>query len=235
METARLWKLFENLESVKTRIKKAAERAGRDPDSVELVAVTKYAADEDVAALLEKNALAHMGESRVQDAVKKFLLPEFSTPAGKPARHMIGHLQSNKAGKAAEIFDWVDSIDSLRTARALDRRAAELAKTIPVLIQLKLSAGAAQNGTGLEEAPVLLAEIKKLQNLSPRGYMGIAPVSADPEDLRPVFRQVKRIFDRDFPDTCKEKYYLSLGMSGDFETAVEEGSNLPRIGSLIFQ
>ncbi|MFH1619074.1 MAG: YggS family pyridoxal phosphate-dependent enzyme [bacterium] len=233
----RTQQLFENMRSVKERVGAAARRAGRNPSAVRLLAVTKYALPEDVAALLEKDALTDIGESRVQDAARKFSDPALSSFLKGTARHMIGHLQSNKAAKAAELFDWIDSLDSLKTAQALDRRAVELGKKIPVLVQIKLTETETRHGIAPEQAPGLLDAIRKLPNLDPRGYMGIAPETDDTGFLRPVFRNARKIFDRDFPSgdsTTERPFYLSLGMSGDFEVAVEEGSNLPRIGSLIF-
>lgn len=229
-------KIFENIRIVKEKIRAAAGRSGRNPEAVELIIVTKYAPVEDIAALMNCGQTAHTGESRVQDAEKKWTSAELSPFRKRTAMHMIGHLQTNKAGKAADFFDWVDSVDSLRLALALDRRASELGKIIPILMQVKLTSSPSQSGVGLKEVSGLLEEVRKLKNLSPRGYMGIAPVCDNPEELRPVFKEVKRIFDRDFPSAeTDEKRYLSLGMSEDFETAVEEGSNLPRIGSMIFR
>ena len=240
-------RLFENLRRVKERLYKAARRSGRDPDRVELLVAAKYAVAEDIAGLLhalsdanpQSTTLIHIGENRVQDADEKWASPELARFRRKVVLHMIGHLQTNKAVKAAKVFDQVDSIDSLRIASALDRHAGELGKVIPVMIQIKLTSSQSQSGVSVKDASLFLNEVRKLTHLSVKGYMGIAPICDNPEELRPVFREVKRLFDKDFPrggESDPEQHrYLSLGMSSDFEIAVEEGSNLPRIGSLIFQ
>ncbi len=237
-------RLFENLKRVRERLYKAALRSGRNPDCVELLVAAKYAAAEDIAGFMQalsgvNSQPVHIGENRVQDADKKWLSRELERFREKVVLHMIGHLQTNKAVKAAKVFDQVDSIDSLRIASALDRHAGELGKVIPVMIQIKLTSSQSQSGASVKTASSFLNEVRKLTHLSVKGYMGIAPVCGNPEELRPIFREVKRLFDKDFPQggesDPEQRRYLSLGMSSDFEIAVEEGSNLPRIGSLIFQ
>ncbi len=135
------------------------------------------------------------------------------------------------------LFDWIDSVDSLKLANHINKHAGLKGKKMPILIQLKLSASDTQGGIAPDAAPGLLEDIRKLPFLCPSGYMAIAPNVPEPETLRPVFREAKRLFDRDFPgavNTYGFKNYLSLGMSGDFETAIQEGANLPRIGSRLF-
>lgn len=239
--------LFENLKRVTERLYNAARRSERDPDRVELLVAAKYATAKDMAGLMQalsdanpqSTTVVHIGENRVQDADKKWSSPELARFRRKVILHMIGHLQTNKAGKVARVFDQVDSIDSLRIASALDRHAGELGRVIPVMIQIKLTSSQSQSGVSVKDASLFLNEVRKLMHLSAKGYMGIAPICDNPEELRPVFREVKRLFDKDFPqdgESDPEQHcYLSLGMSSDFEIAVEEGSNLPRIGSLIFQ
>lgn len=231
-EITRKTALLANMKEISSRIESACLRGGRDAGAVRLLVVTKYAKDGDVILLAEAGALKTAGESRVQDARARW------TGAGPLAGlragvelHFIGHLQTNKARAAAELFDWVDSVDSLKVAAELSRHAAALGKKLPVLIQLKLNDSPTQSGVFPDEAPALLAEIRKLPGVDPRGYMGIAPEGAAPEDQKAVFRKAKAVFDRDFSGPGN---YLSLGMSGDFEAAVEAGSNLPRLGGLVF-
>jgi len=211
-------------------------RAGAAPSLPELLAVTKYAADEDVKILIEAGAIKTAGENKVQDARAKWVTGPLAPLKARVKLHFIGHLQTNKAKAAVETFDWIDSVDSFKIAAEINRQAAALGKTMPVMIQLKLNDSATQSGITADKAAQLLAEIRSLKNLAPRGYMGIAPADASPAALRAVFAEAKNIFDRDFPVPVGDNpvNYLSLGMSGDYELAVEAGSNLPRIGSSLF-
>ncbi len=239
MSTAELTRkgaLLANLDSIKGRIAAALARAGGRAE-VDLMAVTKYAADGDVKELIEAGAIKTAGESKVQDARDKWLTGGLAPLRSRVKLHFIGHLQTNKAKAAVATFDWIDSIDSLKIASEVNRHAQALGKTMPVLIQLKLNAASAQSGAAPEAAGELLAALRGLKNIIPCGYMGIAPAGASPDELRAVFAAAKKIFDRDFPANAVNpgfRNYLSLGMSGDFEQAVEAGSNLPRIGSSLF-
>jgi hypothetical protein len=231
-ELTRKTALLANITEISSRIGSACLRGGRDADAVKLLIVTKYAKDEDILLLAEAGVLKTAGESRVQDARARWTGDgPLAGLRGRAELHFVGHLQTNKAKAAAEIFDWVDSVDSLRIASELSRHAAALGKKLPVLIQLKLNDSPTQSGVSPDEAPALLAEVRKLPGVEPRGYMGIAPESASPSELKTVFLKAKAAFDRDFRGPGN---YLSLGMSGDFEAAVEAGSNLPRLGSLVF-
>lgn len=231
-ELTRKTALLANIKGIFSRIASACRRGGRDAGAVKLLAVTKYAADADVRLLAETGLLAAAGESRIQDAKARWTGGgPLSDLRGRVELHFIGHLQTNKAKAAAEIFDWVDSVDSLRLAAELSRHAEALGKKLPVLIQLKLNDSATQSGVAPGEAAALLSEIRKLPGLEPRGYMGIAPAEASAGELHSVFAAARKIFDRDFPGPGN---HLSLGMSGDFEAAVEAGATLPRVGELIF-
>jgi len=240
MPTAELTRksaLLANFQGVTGRIAAACARAGLAAGTVELLAVTKYAASEDVKILIEAGLLKIAGENKVQDARNKWLTGELAPFRASVKLHFIGHLQTNKAKAAVETFDWIDSIDSLKLAAEVNRHAEALGKTMPVLIQLKLNDAPTQSGVPLEAAGELLAELRGLKNLIPCGYMGIAPAGAAPAELGAVFAAAKKIFDRDFPAASVNpgfRTYLSLGMSGDFEPAVAAGSNLPRIGSSLF-
>ena len=237
MPTAELTRksaLLTNFHDITARIAAAAARSRVNNTAVELLAVTKYAADEDVKILIEAGAVKAAGENKVQDARTKWVNGPLAPLRSRIKLHFIGHLQTNKAKAAVETFDWIDSIDSLKTAVEISRHAAALGRTMPVMIQLKLNNSATQSGIAMDKAGELLAGIKLLKNLEPRGYMGIAPANATPEQLKAVFAEAKKIFDRDFPVTGGPANYLSLGMSGDYELAVAAGSNLPRIGSSLF-
>lgn len=224
-------KIVQNYQDVQTALVRACKRAGRNPAEVSLMAVTKYAKDEDVLTLLETGRLGHIGESRVQQAAARWTQPPFAKY--KVTKHFIGHLQKNKAAQAARIFDFIDSIDDLSTALTLDAHARALGKTLGALVQVKLTDRQTQSGVSLEQAPALVKELKTLKNLRVCGYMAIAPQTNDPETLRPLFKRVKLAFDRDFAAVLPQRY-LSLGMSSDFVAAVEEGSTLPRVGGKLF-
>lgn len=231
-ELTRKTALLANIKSISSRIESACLRGGRDARAVKTLIVTKYAQDSDVLLLAESGALAAAGESRVQDARARWTGDgPLAGLRGAVELHFIGHLQSNKAKTAAEVFDWVDSVDSFKIAAELSRHAAALGRKLPVLIQLKLNDSPTQSGVSPEEAPALLAEVRRLPGVEPRGYMGIAPEGAAPAELEAVFGKARTVFDRDFQGPGN---YLSLGMSGDFEAAVEAGSNLPRLGGLVF-
>ncbi len=239
MPTAELTRksaLLTNFQDITGRIAAASARAGITTAKAELLAVTKYAADEDVKILIEAGAIKTAGENKVQDAKAKWVNGPLAPLKSRVKLHFIGHLQTNKAKTAVETFDWIDSIDSLKIAAEVNRHAEAAGKTMPVMIQLKLNNSATQSGVTPAQAGELLAQVRLLKNLEPRGYMGIAPESATPAELKAVFTEAKKIFDRDFPVPAAgaPANYLSLGMSGDYELAVEAGSNLPRIGSSLF-
>ncbi len=222
--------LVNNFQTVQAALAAACQRSGRRLQDITLLAVTKYAQDQDVLTLLEKGLIRHVGESRVQQALSRWTRPDFAR--FDTVKHFIGHLQKNKAAKAAQLFDFVDSLDCPETAHALER-ALPPGKTLRALVQVKLTDKDTQSGLALPQARPLARELKKtLSGVRVCGYMAIAPQGAAQEELRALFRSVKQAFDEDFP--AGEERYLSLGMSQDFETAVEEGSSLPRIGSKLF-
>lgn len=223
--------LVQNLMQVQAAITAACRRSGRNAQNIALMAVTKYAADEDVLALLSGGHIRHIGESRAQQAIARWTRPEFA--ALPVVKHFIGHVQRNKAALVAQYFDFVDSIDDIRTAQSLHTAAQRLQKPMQVLVQIKLTDRDTQSGVSLAEAPALVQELAHWPYLRPCGYMAIAPQVPHPDTLRPLFKQVKEAFEQDFPPTVPQRY-LSLGMSHDFETAVEEGSTLPRVGSRLF-
>ncbi len=230
--------VFDNLNLVMKKIHLACEKAGKDYKDVDLLAVTKYARNNDVKVLLENKAIKLVGESRLQDSLNKWKEGELAKFRGNVNMHFIGHLQSNKLKKICDLFDSINSVDNIKTAEQIDRHAYALGKKMPIMLQVNLTGSQAQSGTTLKEASDLLKEVRKFQNIDVRGYMAIAPIAKDAEELRPIFKEVKKVFDKDFPqeqNNLGNKNYLSLGMSEDFHIAIEEGSNLPRIGSLIFQ
>ena len=225
--------LLKNWYAVQNSLSRACSNARRDKQEVTLVAVTKYAKDTDVLTLLHKGLLTHIGESRVQDAWKRWKQNELFAPFTQVKKHFIGHLQLNKAAKAAVLFDFIDSLDSVALAQALSK-AVPAGKALRVLVQIKLTRKESQSGLSLPQARELVKKLRALNLPAIRvcGYMGIAPQGKTSQTLRELFKQVKAVFDEDF--FGEEEKYLSLGMSEDFEIAVEEGSSLPRIGSKLF-
>lgn len=222
--------ILDNIKQIRYRIDSACERAGRDPKGVSLVVVTKYAPLEAVRQVCESGLISEVAENRVQDAGKK--KQELGDAAGKVAWRMIGHLQGNKARKAAELFDSVDSVDSIRLAASLDAASRDLGRKLPVLLQVKLAQKETQFGAAPETIGELLQAVRALKNLEVRGLMGIAPAVSAAEEARPAFKRLKALFDEFFKDQPGAQ--LSMGMSADFEVAVEEGATMVRIGSIVF-
>jgi len=221
--------LLRNFQDVQNSLSIACEKAGRRAQEVTLLAVTKYAKDDDVLFFLRQGLIKHVGESRVQQAVNRWTQPEFA--AFNVTKHLIGHLQHNKAAKAARFFDFVDSLDDFFTAQMLDKYVPA-DKILRVLVQVKLTTRETQSGLPLEKARELVRQLRGLQRVKVCGYMAIAPQGAAEEDLKALFAPLKKAFDEDFP--LEQERYLSLGMSEDFVVAVEAGSTLPRIGSKLF-
>ncbi|MFH1726280.1 MAG: YggS family pyridoxal phosphate-dependent enzyme [Elusimicrobiota bacterium] len=229
--------LLDNLTGIQRRIGAAARRAGRAPKTIELVAVTKHAPIAAVRTLIEKGGVRWFGENRVQDGRRRreALGPE----AARVGWRFIGHLQTNKVAPALEMYDWIDSVDSLRLAEALDKRLRldKDEKRQRVLVQVKLTGKETQSGVAPGELEAFLRRLRPLSRLRIRGLMGIAPFLEPIESVRPHFRKLRELFERFFPrgdDGEGEGPYLSLGMSRDFEIAVEEGANLVRIGTSLF-
>ena len=219
--------ILENLHDVLRRMDAAACRAGRDPSQLRLVAVTKTAPPEAVRELAQSGEVRDIGESRVQDAARKK-----GALQGLQVRwRLIGHLQTNKVKQALETFDAVDSLDSLHLAERLEERLSETGRELPVLVQVKLTERETQYGIAPEEAEGFLAAVRKFGRLKVQGLMGIAPMADPAEAVRPSFKRLKELFDRSFP----EGGILSMGMSGDFEIAIEEGANMVRVGSALFE
>ena len=230
--------IAENLEKLEKAIADACRRAGRPREDVELMAVSKTYPAERIAEAASLG-LTVFGENRVQEyGGKAAELEVLHSRAERPIRvHLIGHLQSNKAAKAVELFDGIDSVDSLRLARRLDEAAKKLAKRMPVLIEVKLSPEETKEGLDPEssEAAELLEALPELGALDCRGLMTIAPWGAEEAVTRACFRSL-----REFRDRWAAKYpnlkldVLSMGMSGDFPLAIEEGATRIRVGTAIF-
>ncbi len=218
------------LADIQLRIADAAARAGRPPQSVTLVAVSKT---KPVEALHEavRAGVRVFGENRVQEAVAK--MPPFERDDVQ--WHLIGHLQSNKAKIAVERFAMVQSVDSIALAGRLNRLAADAGKRLPVLLQVHLGDEETKSGVAPDEASELVRQTLDLPNLELRGLMAIPPFFPDPQDVRPSFRRL-----RELRDALQERFpahplpELSMGMSHDFEVAIEEGATMVRVGAALF-
>ncbi len=221
-----------NLERLRNEVADACTRAHRDPSTVALMAVSKMHPAE---ALLEAHAAGQrlFGENRVQEwQSKQDALSVYSLPS-TVSFHLIGPLQNNKTTKAAELFDAIDTIDSLKTATRLNEAAAFLNKTLPILIEIKLSHEDSKHGLTPEDLPAFLASLLPLTNLKPTGLMTVPPWSEDPETARAYFQHLRRLRDENQP-THPTLTELSMGMSNDFRVAIEEGSTTVRLGTAIF-
>jgi hypothetical protein len=224
----------ENIAGVMQRIAAAARRAGRSPSDIALLGVTKTQPPEHIREAYTAG-LRLFGENRVQ---------EFAAKAGALANlagaefHMIGHLQTNKAAKATELFGAVDSVDSVKLAEKLDAAARKLGKKLPVLIEINVGGEAAKSGVAPDSAELddLLLAAPRFEALEFRGLMTVPPFTADREDARPHFRKLRQLRDaivaRNLPAIRMDA--LSMGMSHDFEVAIEEGSTCVRVGTAIF-
>lgn len=219
--------LATNIANVRARIRAAAERGGRRADDVLLVAVTKTvdaARVRDAAAL----GLRTFGENRVQEAREK--IPAVSGVSW----HMIGSLQRNKAKEAVRLFDVLESVDSEALAEELSRRAVEQERAVDVLVQVNMAREPQKHGASPEEAAAVVRRTAALPGLRLRGLMTIAPAVSDPEEVRPVFRALRELRDNLQGVLGVALPELSMGMSEDFEVAIEEGATMVRIGRAIF-
>jgi pyridoxal phosphate enzyme (YggS family) len=226
--------IAENIAQVRERIRVAAVRAGRDPGSITLMAVSKTFPAESIREAYTAG-IRVFGENRVQEFAGK---AEALRDLSDARWHMIGHLQSNKAGKAAGLFHGVDSVDSLKLAEKLDEAARAVGKKLRILIEINVGGEAAKTGIAADSGELnqLLREMPRLQHLEVHGLMTVSPYTEDPEGARQYFRRLRELRDqiagRRLAGIGMED--LSMGMSHDFEVAIEEGSTCVRVGSAIF-
>lgn len=220
----------DNVREVRARIEAAADRAFRDPSDVTLVAVTKTVGLPAVLEAIEAGVTA-IGENRVQEAAAKFA--EELPPVEK---HLVGHLQTNKVKKALEIFDMIQSVDSVRLAREISNRCEAEGRAIDALVEVNTSGEETKYGLEPEETIDAVEEMADLGGIRIVGLMTIGAFLPDPEDVRPCFRRLRALRDgveeRVIPGVSME--HLSMGMTNDFEVAVEEGATIVRVGRAIF-
>jgi PLP dependent protein len=220
--------LPENLNSIQQRIRAACNRCDREPNSITLLAVSKTRPPATVQAAADLGLL-FFGENKIQEAKAKIPLC-----SGKLRWHFIGHLQSNKCRDAVEFFEMIQSVDSLSLAQEISKRAEQSAKTMPVLLEVNVAGEASKFGYEPEKLLAELKEIKALPRIQIHGLMTVPPWTAEPETARPHFQRL-----RELKKQCEEILaaplpHLSMGMSGDFEVAIEEGATMIRIGTALF-
>lgn len=222
--------LEKRLENVKDRINKAALKCNRTPEDIHLVAVSKTVPANRVKEALEAG-VTDLGENYVQEARNKFnVLGTYPV-----SWHFIGHLQSNKAKYAVRLFDLIHSVDTLKLARELNKQAKKINKIQNILIQINISKEPSKSGSDIENAANLIKEIALFENLSIKGLMTMPPFFNNPEKTRPYFTALRILRDqihKNFPEVAMNE--LSMGMTNDFEVAIEEGATLVRIGTAIF-
>lgn len=220
----------ENIQRIRKEIAEAALRSGREPSAVRLMAVTKTVDDARILEAIEAG-VDIMGENYIQEAKRKIETMDVDVKW-----HMIGHLQSNKAKYAVRLFDMVHSVDRMGLAAELNKRSAAGGRVTDILVEVNVSGEESKSGVRAEEAPALVREIASLENLSIRGLMTMPPWFDNPEDARPYFIALRELRDKiaaeEIPGVDLRE--LSMGMSGDYIVAVEEGATIVRIGTAIF-
>jgi pyridoxal phosphate enzyme (YggS family) len=226
----------DNLEFITERIAAAARRANRPPADIKLVAVSKHIPYENVLEAIE-NGQDTFGENYVQEAQKKIPLILQNKAAQKCVFHFIGRLQSNKAKKAAELFDAIETVDSIKLAKTLEKHLVSRNKPMAGYLQINIGREKQKGGIMPENCQRILQELSDLQYLRIVGLMAMPPFFSDSEKVRPFFRELRQLADSMTAKGLLGKHgpvQLSMGMSGDFETAIEEGATVVRIGTAIF-
>ena len=219
-----------NLETVRGKISDAAAASGRNGEDVILVAVSKTRTPEEINTAIDAGT-TDIGENKVQEIMDKY-------DAVKPVRwHMIGHLQTNKVKYIIDKVDMIHSVDSIKLAKEIDKRAKAAGKTMDILVQINPAEEESKFGVTIDGAGDLVREIlDTCENIRIKGLMSVAPIAEDPRDVKPYFDGVKAKYDElaQIDDPKLDFEYLSMGMSHDFAVAIEAGSNLVRVGSAIF-
>jgi PLP dependent protein len=218
----------DNLNSIQQRIRAACDRAGRAPESVTLLAVSKTHPPETIREAAACGQLL-FGENKIQEAKAKIPLCP-----GKCRWHFIGHLQSNKVRDAVELFQMIQGVDSLALAREISKRCGQAARTMPLLLEVNVAGEASKFGYQPEALLAELSELNALPKIEVHGLMAIPPYTTDPEKARPYFRRLRELKERAEAVLGAPLPQLSMGMSGDFEVAIEEGATMVRVGTALF-
>jgi hypothetical protein len=226
----------ENVLKIKGRIASICSKVNRSPEEVTIVAVSKGRSPEQIKEAIAAG-ITDIGENKVQEALAKFNDLRFAISDKQIRWHLVGHLQTNKARDAVKIFDLIQSVDSLRLAQEIDRQATRINKVQDLLIEVKTSPEATKFGLRPEEATGVIKEIAQLKNIKIKGLMTIAPLADDSEKARPYFGRLRELLDQINAQRITQDALriLSMGMTDDFQVAIEEGSNMVRIGRAIFE
>lgn len=221
--------ISKNLEAIKKKIEVAAIKSGRLPEDIKLLAVSKTIAPEIIQQAIDLG-LTELGENKVQEIMNKYdLLPQAQW-------HLIGHLQTNKVKYIIDKVKLIHSVDSVKLAQEISKRAVQAGITMNVLVEINIGNEESKHGVPIEQAEALAVEISKLDNITVKGLMTVAPFVENPEENRKYFKQMKNLF----IDIASKNYnnifmeYLSMGMTNDYEIAIEEGANIVRIGTGLF-
>jgi pyridoxal phosphate enzyme (YggS family) len=218
----------DNLNSVRQRIAAACQRVGRAEDSVTLLAVSKSHPPETIRAAVDAGQV-HFGENKIQEAKAKIPLSP-----GKARWQFIGHLQSNKVRDAVELFEMIQGVDSLAIAREISKRAEQAAKSIPILLEVNVAGESSKFGYQPEQLLAELNDLNALPRIEIHGLMAIPPFSPVAEKSRPYFQRLRELKTRAEAALGAPLPQLSMGMSGDFEIAIEEGATIVRVGTALF-
>ena len=233
--------LRENLKRIRDNVAAAAGRARRDPDRIRLIAVTKAAQLDDIKALLELG-VEDVGESRVKqlldraEQIDQWLQRRRKEPTPAVRWHMVGHLQRNKVSKVLDCAAVVHSVDTLRLAEEIDHRAGQHEMTVDMLLQVNCSEEPAKHGVAVGAAAALAEQIATLRHIRLLGLMAMAPLVSNPARARPTFVRLRELFEEIVNEKAGGKHFrhLSMGMSQDYEVAVEEGATMLRVGTALF-
>lgn len=219
----------DNLKRIQNQINQCCEKNGIDTNEIKLIAVTKTRSADEINRVVQAGAV-DIGENKVQEIMNKH---EDVSPV---KWHMIGHLQTNKVKYIIDKVDMIHSLDSLKLAEEVNKRAKQHNKIIDVLAQVNVGEEDSKYGLQLSEAKAFISDLKGFENIQLKGLMAIAPYAENPEDVRPYFNKMKYLFDECKSLECSNVMmkYLSMGMTNDFEVAIEEGANMIRIGTALF-
>jgi len=228
----------ENVSRIRQRILKVCSKIDQDPGKITIIAVSKGRTIEQMKEVVEAG-ITDIGENRAQEAVIKYkgLITSELGNSRAIKWHMVGHLQTNKVKDAVRIFDLIQSVDSVRLAEEIDKQADKINKIQDILVEIKTSPEESKFGLKPDEAIKVIKDIVRLKNINIKGLMTIAPAGDDPEKARPYFRMLREFEDKinELRVTSYKSGVLSMGMTDDFEIAVEEGSNMVRLGRAFFE
>jgi pyridoxal phosphate enzyme (YggS family) len=219
--------LQKRIQLVERRIAEACARVGKSREEIQLIAVTKYVSLDTTKAVLD-HGVEHIGENRWQDAKEKW-----ETLGERGVWHFIGHLQTNKVKEILGRFSWIHSLDRLSLAKEIEKRASKERLTVPCLIQLNVSGEESKYGLAPANLMDFIREVQAMQHIQLQGFMTMAPFAENPEEIRPVFRELRYIRDDINQKLNLKLQHLSMGMSNDFEIAIEEGATMIRLGSVL--